>query len=280
MKGIFLTITLLAFCCNAFAKKEVSLNDAISAVSTELMKSPKIGKWKKIVLMNSSDSIEIQNIEIQNYIEEELANKLVHGFTVIDRKNLGILREELEFQNTGKADPNSIKKIGSIYGADFVLWGIFKDGELKIQAENIQNGTTSLIHKESIKDDDVLRNLKKNTTSVNLCFSCGITLDSAIEKAISDLTKKILESKKNNVLVYNILADKSELSKDIHGRIGTILSKDKNINLLTNRDELDHLETEMSFQASGEVDAGTIKKKREIVCGTFRYLWKHKANWQ
>ena len=264
MKRIFLTIMLLAFCSNVFAKKEVSLDSAISAVSAELMKSPKIEKWKKIVLMNFSD-----NIEIQNYIEEELANKLVHGFTVIDRKNLGILREELEFQNTGKADPNSIKKIGSISGADFVLWGIFEDGELKkelkIQAENIQNGTTSLIHKESIKkDDDVLRNLKKNTTSVNLCISCGITLGQAIEKAISDLTKKILESNKNNVLVYNILADKSELSKDIHGRIGIILSKDKNINLLTNRDELDPLETEMSFQASGEVDAGTIKKRGKL----------------
>ena len=270
MKGIFLAIILLAFCGNAFAK-ELNLNSAISDISDSLMKlmkrdTTKIKKWNKIVLMNFSD-----NIEIQNYIEEELANKLVHGFTVIDRKNLGILREELEFQSTGKTKPSSREKIGSIYGAEFVLWGTFnfKDRKLTIQVENIKNGIIAFKQEEFIKkDDDVLSNLEKNTTSKEFFCSfksCNIALDSAIKIAISDLTKKILEEKKNNVLVYDILADKSELSKNIHDKIEIFLTKYGGIKLLSNRNELDNIEKEMSFQVSGEVDSSTIKKRGELL---------------
>jgi fibronectin type 3 domain-containing protein len=260
MKNVFFVFLLAIFCQETFAK-DLSLDSAISAIAADIMKSPKIGKWKKIVLTDFSDSI-----EVQNYIEEELANKLINNFTIIDRKNLGILREELEFQNTGKVDPADRKKIGSVYGADFVLWGTLKNGELTINVENVQGATdfSGIIHIE--KNDIVLKNLEKNTPSICLPLFCGRCLpsiDEAIKIAVSHLSKKIFEDKKNKILVYNIWADRNELSESISQKIKHILSSTEGVKLI-NRDKLGIIETEMSFQASGEVDANTIKERGKL----------------
>jgi len=217
-KNVFFVILLLAFCINVFAKEAVSLDSAISIASAEIMKNPKMGKWKKIVLMNFSDSI-----DVQNYIEEELANKLINGFTIIiDRRNLGILRDELEFQKAGKVDPDSVKKIGSIYGADFVLWGSFKDGVLTIEATKVGIGEISYSRKLNIKKDVPIKG--------------NIPLNAAVGTAVEHLTQKILGSKKNKVLVYDILADKRELSEAVHKEISGILANNANIVLLKDRD--------------------------------------------
>jgi hypothetical protein len=264
MKNMFFIFLFVIFCNEIFAK-DLSLDSAISVMAAEIMKKDsKIGKWKKIVLTDFSDSI-----EVQNYIEEELTNKLINNFTIIDRKNLGILREELEFQNTGEVvDPASIKKIGSVYGADFVLWGSLKNRELTIKAENVQKGTTDFSKSLSVeKNDIVLKNLEKNTQSICLPLLCGRGLpnmDEAVKIAISHLSKKVLESKENKILVYNIWADKSELSESISKKIEQILSDDKNVDLITNRAKLGKIETEMSFQVSGEVDANTIKERGKL----------------
>jgi len=163
-------------------------------------------------------------------------------------------------------DRASIKKIGSIYGADFVLWGSLKDGKLTIQAENVEKGTTDFSTFRSIKkDDDVWKNLEKNKYDCIVMCSDDSKIDAAVEIAISHLSSKAIEEGKNNILVYNIWADKNELSNNISDKINRILSNNKNIELITSRDKLGKIETEMSFQVSGEVDANTIKERGKLL---------------
>jgi len=259
MKNIFFVFLFTIFCNEVFAKEALPLPAAIKDIADEIMKNQNIKQWDKIVLTDFSDSI-----EFQNYIEEELANKLINHFTIIDRKNLGILREELEFQNTGKVDPTSIKKIGSVYGADFVLWGYLKNKNLTIEVENVQKGTTAFSKTDSIKTEDkIWKNLEKNKYDCITCLGKS-KIDDEVDLAISYLSKEIIKAKKKNILVYNIWADKSDLSKSIYNRIREILTTRTpagNFNLITNRDKLGKIEEEMSFQASGEVDANTIKER-------------------
>jgi len=262
MKNIFFVLLFAVFCNEVFAKEALTLEAAIADMANEIMKSKKIGKWKKIVLTDFSDSI-----EFQNYIEEELTNKLINNFTIIDRKNLGILREELEFQkHTGKVDPTSIKKIGSVYGADFVLWGSLKNKTLTIEAENVQSAEIAFSKTHTIKIDDIWKNLEKNKYDCIICFGES-KIDTAVEIAISYLSKKIIEEQKKNILVYNIWSDKSKLSDDIYKQIKEILTTRTpgGVKLITPRDKLGKIETEMSFQASGEVDANTIKERGKLL---------------
>jgi len=263
MKNIFFVFLLAVFCGEAFAK-DFTLDSAITTVAAKIIKSPKIGKEKKIVLTDFSDSI-----EFQNYIEEELTNKLIEAFTIVDRRNLGILQEELEFQYAGKVDIVSIKKRGSIYGADFILQGSLslKEKKLEISVRKVQDAELVLKETFSIEEDYIWKNLEKNKlpnilTKFGNIFSDKLPeINKAIEIAVSHLGQKILESKENKILVYNIWADKSELSELIHNKIEKILADNKDITLLSNRSELGKIKTEMSFQSSGEVDASTIKER-------------------
>jgi len=261
MKNIFFVFLLAVFYNEVLAKDDpLTLKDAIANIANDIMNSKKMDKWEKIVLTDFSDSI-----EFQSYIEEELANKLINKFTIIDRKNLGILREELEFQNTGKVDQASIKKIGSVYGADFVLWGSLKNKKLTIEAENVQKGTTAFSGTYSIKtDDDIWKNLDKNKYACKTCFGKSKIIE-GVDSAISYLSSKIIEKGKKNILVYNIWADKGELSESISNKIANFLTNKQGVELITNRNKLGKIETEMSFQASGEVDANTIKERGKLL---------------
>jgi fibronectin type 3 domain-containing protein len=263
MKKMLFFVIALAVLCGNTAATDLSLDEAISVMADKIMASPKLGKgqWKKIVLMDFSDSI-----ETQNYIEEELTNKLVNGFTVIDRKNLGILREELEFQRSGKVDVDAIRRIGFVSGTDFVLWGTLRNGEFEVQAHNVQDGLTDFKGDLRVnKYDNVLTRLERNTPLSHWLSSLP-NLQIGVEVAVSHLTKKILESKYglHKVLIYDIMADKKELSESVSGKIETILANDTRIKLITGRERLLWIEEEMKFQASGEVDVNTAKKPGKL----------------
>jgi len=267
MKKMFFFVILLAVLCNETFAKELSLDSAIKALAEEITNSKKLGQWKRIVLTDFSDSI-----EIQNYIEEELTNKLINNFTIIDRKNLGILREELEFQNTGKVDPKDRLNIGSVLKADFVLWGSFKDGKLTIEVQKL-DGASFVVSRDVDKNDFVLKNLEKNTLNRDcLIITCPRLpkRKDAVEIAVDSLSKKIRESTINKILVYNIFADRTNISDEIYTKIREKLSKKENVILISSRNNMGKIEAEKNFQASEVKFVGA----HAIIYGNIRPIGK------
>jgi predicted nucleic acid-binding protein len=122
---------------------EIALKRAANVLINSIPKESNIA----IVFVNASDN------NISEYIASELEYLLVtQKFTLIDRSQLDLLRQEHKFQMSGEVDDNTAVSIGKISGANVIITGnvtgISNIRRLRLRALNTQTAQVLAVSSE------------------------------------------------------------------------------------------------------------------------------------
>jgi TolB-like protein len=94
---------------------DVAIQRASDAINAQL--TPGI----KVALLNFTSPTK----ELSDYVIEEMSIHLVNGkkLTVVDRKEIELIRGELIFQMSGEVSDESAQEVGRMLGAQFIISG-------------------------------------------------------------------------------------------------------------------------------------------------------------
>jgi TolB-like protein len=118
--GVFL---FLAAGSALYAQNTLQLDDAVQRCAGEI--EAKLTKGDKIVVLNFRSPSQ----RFSNYILDELMTALVMGgkVTVVDRANLELIQQEMNFQMSGEVSDSSAQAIGQKLGAQSIVSGNIED---------------------------------------------------------------------------------------------------------------------------------------------------------
>ncbi|MDR0525959.1 MAG: SUMF1/EgtB/PvdO family nonheme iron enzyme [Spirochaetaceae bacterium] len=106
------------FLPNGFSQV-MSLHEAVQASARYLEQN--LPKGLKVAILEFTSPSE----PLSNYVIEELAGALVNGgrLTVVDRRDIDLIRREMEFQLSGNVRDESVKQLGVMLEADSIIAG-------------------------------------------------------------------------------------------------------------------------------------------------------------
>jgi TolB-like protein len=124
----------------------VSLDRAIQDAARNIEAA--LERGSKVAVLNVNSDSE----SLADHIIEELTGTLVNGkkLVITDRKNLELIREEMQFQLSGDVSDESMQAIGKMLGAEYIVSGSFTNlgGTFRFRARTI-NVTTAVIETQS-----------------------------------------------------------------------------------------------------------------------------------
>jgi curli biogenesis system outer membrane secretion channel CsgG len=108
----------------------VDLNDLTKEISASIVKNVNPDVQNSIALwkIENQSSLSYNDNELRDLININLIK--THQFDVVDRSRLDQLLEEIEFTGSGLVDPDTMKRLGEMYGIDLFLYGTFYDNEI------------------------------------------------------------------------------------------------------------------------------------------------------
>jgi TolB-like protein len=120
MKRVIFLITLAIVSGLCYAQTSVTTMDRALSDAVVYFENRLKGGVKVVILnMNTSQT------ELSDYIIDELAAYMVNNnkLTVIDRRNLEVIRRELNFQMSGDVSDETAQSIGRMLGAQYIISG-------------------------------------------------------------------------------------------------------------------------------------------------------------
>jgi TolB-like protein len=136
-----------------------SSNQSIGQTAAEIRQQ--LTAQTKIAVLNfSSDSQ-----KLSAYVIDELNNAIVRdgSLSVVDRQQLNLVRQELDFQMTTDVDDQSAQSAGKFLGAQSVLSGSFtvigKTYRFRVRVIAVETGVVQYSNSIDIKKDNVLSSL-------------------------------------------------------------------------------------------------------------------------
>ena len=120
MKRVLLFITLAIVSGLCYAQTSVTTMDRALSDAVVYFENRLKGGVKVVILnMNTSQTA------LSDYIIDELAAYMVNNnkLTVIDRRNLEVIRRELNFQMSGDVNDETAQSIGRMLGAQYIISG-------------------------------------------------------------------------------------------------------------------------------------------------------------
>jgi TolB-like protein len=105
------------------AQANVSIDVAIRSVSQNI--EGKLSNKAKVVVFGFNSTSQ----RLSDYIADELTEQLVNGgkLVVVDRKNLALIEQEMNFQTSGEVSDDSMQAIGAKLGAEYIISGNGED---------------------------------------------------------------------------------------------------------------------------------------------------------
>ncbi|MDR3333610.1 MAG: outer membrane beta-barrel protein [Treponema sp.] len=103
--------------------------------------------------------IEAESKTLSEYIIDELSTYFVNNknITVVDRKNLDLIQQELDFQMTGEVSEESAQEIGKKLGAQTIILGsinpVVNKYQLNIRALSVETAAVQGMQRQDIKLD-------------------------------------------------------------------------------------------------------------------------------
>jgi hypothetical protein len=78
---------------------------------------------KKIIALKDFEVVVGRNKDVAKYLQEDLTTLLVDSgqFSVVERRKLGTILEEIQLGQTGMIDPTTAQKAGKLIGAELML---------------------------------------------------------------------------------------------------------------------------------------------------------------
>ncbi|MDR0624509.1 MAG: P13 family porin [Treponema sp.] len=119
----FFWIMALTGLANLSAQNSIILDDAIKQSAMEI--EGRLTEGIKIVVLNFTSP----SVRLSNYIIDELTGAIVNGgkITVVDRQNLSLIQQEMNFQLSGEVSDESAQEIGRKLGAQSIVSGSIED---------------------------------------------------------------------------------------------------------------------------------------------------------
>jgi len=161
----FILLVLITIATSIFAQTTYTtpddLDQTIREASNEL--NEYIPAKSKIVILNIASSSDA----LAEYIIEELIANAIkdRNFTVVDRKQLDDIREELKFQVSGEVADDQAKQIGKLFGADTIVSGrvapfnnLFR---FSIRAISVETGTVQAQYNKNIDSGRTITGLMR-----------------------------------------------------------------------------------------------------------------------
>jgi TolB-like protein len=191
MKRMLTAAVLLCTALAAFGQEASTLDEAINDSMNYLVERLEPGT--KVAVLNFS-SYPV----VANYVIEEITVYLVKdgNLTIVDRSELELLRDEMDFQLSGEVSDVSAQSIGKKLGAQTIISGslslLGKMWRMRIRALEVETAKVQGIRTYTIRKDTVLANLIPKTTGekagtgvLNIVLGLGSYLEGDIMGGIT-----------------------------------------------------------------------------------------------
>jgi TolB-like protein len=155
VKKIFLTV-FFVIPCFIFAQNALPLDTALSNSTDYLNK--RIPAQSKVVILNFTSNW----AALSEYIIEELTGYIVNegSLTVVDRRNMEAIRQEMDFQLSGEVSDETAQSIGQKLGAQTIISGsitaIGNTYRLRIRAIAVKTAQIQGMHNIDVVQDSRL----------------------------------------------------------------------------------------------------------------------------
>ncbi|MDR3170156.1 MAG: outer membrane beta-barrel protein [Treponema sp.] len=161
MRRLWVLFFLMAGMACMFAQEIVVLDEAIANSMNYL--AGRLPKGDKVVVLNVSAGTK----ELSDYVIEELTAHIVNNgnLTVVDRRNLELLQQEMNFQMSGEVNEATAQEIGMKLGAQTIISGSISPlGDvyrMRVQAIQVETAQIQGIHTATVELDAILAALLK-----------------------------------------------------------------------------------------------------------------------
>jgi TolB-like protein len=246
---LFCIFSLMAL--NASAQDAMPLTPALDSSVPYLISQ--IPDGSKVLVL----SFTAESLALSNYLADEITVRLVNdgNFTVVDRRDLDIIRQEMDFQMSGEVSDETAAGIGKKIGAQSIIFGSMEPTgslyRLRIRTIEVETTRIQATRNITIEQDALLsvlagRGKKTNDTGQPIGTVLQEVSDYLIERIPADST----------IAVFNIKTKNEALSSYVNDRISEDLVNNGKITVL-DRHNHDLIQAEYDFQYSGETSEET-----------------------
>ena len=133
----------------------ITLDQALNEAASRI--DERIPAGSKIAPLNFNSPHD----KFSDYVLEELTANLVESrkLTVVDRREIDLIRNEIDFQFSGEVGDDSMQQIGRMLGAQSIISGNFTDMggfiRIMIRVLNVQNASVEVQYRANIVSDTV-----------------------------------------------------------------------------------------------------------------------------
>jgi len=158
-------IILLIFGSGVINAQTVSLDNAIKSAVDEMTYSLKRGNKVAVLSVRSSSG------RMSNYIIEELISNIVNQrmVTVVDRAQLDLIQQEMNFQMSGEVSDASAQAIGKKLGAQSIITGSFESlgnfYRFRVRVIEVETAAIQLTYSANVVNDQVVASLLGNNSA-------------------------------------------------------------------------------------------------------------------
>ena len=167
---LFLSLSIIVvFSCSTIPQNNglLTLDDAIVA-SAEHLRGDLVGRKVAVVAFGSGSEA------LSNYIIDELSRMLVssRAVIVVDRRELDLVREELQFNLSGEVSDESAQAVGRMLGAQTVITGTLTDVKnawrFSVKAINVETAMVESMpgYDIQIRDERIVHLLRQGSIPV------------------------------------------------------------------------------------------------------------------
>jgi TolB-like protein len=165
MKRGFLAVLLLGAAGLCAFAQTVTLDEAIKTCGEEI--SGRFERGTKIAVLNFGSSSEAMSA----YVIDELNTALVNDgrLTVLSRRDLDLIRSEIDFNDSGEVSNQSAQQIGRMLGAQFIVNGSLGivGGNYRFVGQVLEVETAAMRYSRTlnIRNDTVVKSLMSGDIS-------------------------------------------------------------------------------------------------------------------
>jgi TolB-like protein len=173
MKKVFSIILLCAAAGLASAQNMVNLDEAIQMTAVTITRELRQGS--KVVVLNFSSPSQ----RLSNYVIDELTGALVREkkLILVDRQNLALIQQEMNFQMSGEVSDASAQEIGQKLGAQTIISGSAEDMKtyyrVRFKAIEVVSAALQVQDPYNVKKDNTITALTGNTGNASVSVSVG-----------------------------------------------------------------------------------------------------------
>jgi TolB-like protein len=172
---------------NSFAQ-DMPLTTVLDSASSYLISQ--IPAKSKVLVLNFTT----ETPALSSYLVDEITTRLVNdsNFIVVDRRDLDILRQEMDFQASGEVSDETAAEIGKKIGAQSIIFGSMERSgslyRLSIRTIEVETAKIQAIRNNLIEQDALLAVLDGNGGRTN---ATGQPVGWVLEEAADYLIEKI-----------------------------------------------------------------------------------------